>query len=255
LAALAAASPTTIAAVVGVAAAVVLATTAVAMKLTSDEAGDPAEVRPVAGGPPGAAVGADDAADAPAAEPPVGAVVAGPVPNAEAEAEKEEEGEEDEEEEEEDDSSEPTPTPPPTYDASLGSVDKSAVNGLYQSLTFHVQMDSTGPRAGVVVTLAITVTSDDTSDWRFHVEQVSGAGWTCLAPDGVTPAAGFTYEPDTTLTCSYEFSSDSDPPPLEWDLSVDENPPDGQVDGVSGSVQLSVKGGRDPDGGNNSETF
>ncbi len=267
LAALAATSPTTIATVVGIAAVVVFAATAVAMKLTgADEAGDPSDRRPVAAVPGAAA----DALGQPApsdADPPAGPLTrpAGPssVVKAESSEDEEEEEEEEEEEKNEDRPRRPAPaatttsTPPPTYDASIGSIDASNVSGQSQSVTFNVQMNSAGPRAGLVLVLAITIDSTDSNPsddpvWRFAVEQVSGSGWRCRAPDGEDVTV-YVYDPGTTLTCSYEFPDDNDPPPLEWDLLIED--PDGQVDAVTGSAQISVAGKTDPNAGNDTATF
>jgi len=263
LAALAGASPITIVTVVGVAASVVLAAGAVAMKLTGPDANS-ANHRPVAAAP-GRAADAPDALGPAAEEPPAHPLThaAGPLADAAADrSEKDDEDVEDEKEDEEEDQERPrnpaptattTSAPPRTYDASIASVDASDVSGQAQSLTFSVQMNSSGPRTGVVVELAITIEGSDTTDWRYAVDNVSGSGWTCRAPNGEENLDLYVFDPGTTLTCSYEFSDESGPPPLVWDLLIDDA--DGQVDGATGSAQVSVAGGDDPNGGNDTATF
>lgn len=253
-AALAGASPVTIATVVGVAAAVVFAASAVAMKLTgTDEAGEASGPRPAAA--TGGAAGASDQAAATDADPPAGPLAGPAAPLSAEPSEKDEEEEEEEEDEDRPRRSAAlatTSTSPPTYDASISSVDVSSVSGQGQSVTFVVQMNSAGPRTGLVVDLAITVDSTDSTDWRFAVDQVSGSGWTCRAPNG-DDVAPYVFEAGTTLTCSYEFSDESGPPALGWDLLFDDA--DGQVDGVTGSARITVVGRDDPNAGNDTKTF
>ena len=130
---------------------------------------------------------------------------------------------EEEDEEEDEDSTEPpprpaptTPTPPPTYDASIGSVDKSSVSpgdtAFQQSLTFVAQMNATRPRTGVVLDLAISF------DQQISVEQFSGSGWACrIQPNGENLedylGDAYAFDPGTEFSCSYEFPDENAPPP------------------------------------------
>ena len=259
LGALAGASPVAVAGV-GIAAAVVIAAGAVGLKLTGTDESGPAAERPAASAP-----GAADARDPlapPAAEPPAGPLTRPAGQSSGAKADRSEKDEEEQEQEDRPRSPAPTgtatSTPPPTYDASISSVDKSDVSGQSQSLTFNPQMNTTGPRSGLVLELDITIDSlddDPTTEpflWLFAVDQVSGSGWTCRAPNGENVAL-YVFEPDTTLTCAYEFSGENNPPPLNWDLLLQDA--DGQVDGVTGSVRASVVGKDDSNAGNNEETF
>ena len=254
LSALTGASPTVIATVVATVATAVIAAGAFAMNLVGP-ASDPGDKRPAAVAP-GAAGGLD--APPPANKPP-GGPIGRPVaalPLAVEQANKEEA---DAEEEQEKDSAEgpprpapATPLPPPIYDASIGPVDKSSVSAgdtaFQQSLTFNAQMNATRPRTGVVLDLAINF------DQQISVEQFSGSGWACrIQPNGENLedylGDAYVFDPGTEFTCSYEFRDDNAPPPLHWDVEVAE------VDGVTGSAEVSVAGKNDPTTGNNEETF
>jgi hypothetical protein len=258
LAAFTSASPTALATVGAIAAAVVVAAGAFAMDLVgSDDAGSSGK-RP-ASTAPGPAEGLD-APGAPPGEPPTGQLPSPalglPMAAANERANKRDPDEEENEEEDEDSSDSPpspTPTPPPTYDARIGSVDKSDVSGQNQSLTLVVGLNSAGPRTGVVLDLAITIDSTDSTDWRFAVDDVAGSGWTCRAPNGDENLDIYVFDPGTTLTCSYEFSDHNSPPPLSWQLLLEDG--DGQIDGVTGSVRVSVVGQDDPQPGNDTATF